>query len=208
VCESTAGSNPALSAKPRGDGLAGLGLAPPWASGGSVLRVPVSCSAERSPSGLWRRTGNAVRGNPSRVRIPPSPPSTRAERTPIRALARLWASLTHETLGPWLAGASPRTSGGGARSVLAWPPSPRRPLSALTPMPVHGTPSGRPCVRWPGSGPHSARNPRANAVTELRLGPRRANGAHIEGAFFCRQGSHFETAIHDAAPHIPVRFVP
>ena len=30
--------------------------------------------AERSPSGLWRRTGNAVRGNPSRVRIPPSPP--------------------------------------------------------------------------------------------------------------------------------------
>ncbi len=31
-------------------------------------------SAERSPSGLWRRTGNAVRGNPSRVRIPPSPP--------------------------------------------------------------------------------------------------------------------------------------
>src|SRR5436190_5597009 len=29
---------------------------------------------ERSPSGLWRRTGNAVRGNPSRVRIPPSPP--------------------------------------------------------------------------------------------------------------------------------------
>ena len=38
---------------------------------------PVSISAiaaERSPSGLWRRTGNAVRGNPSRVRIPPSPP--------------------------------------------------------------------------------------------------------------------------------------
>ena len=32
---------------------------------------------ERSPSGLWRRTGNAVRGNPSRVRIPPSPPPSR-----------------------------------------------------------------------------------------------------------------------------------
>ena len=31
-------------------------------------------SGERSPSGLWRRTGNAVWGNPSRVRIPPSPP--------------------------------------------------------------------------------------------------------------------------------------
>ena len=31
-------------------------------------------SRERSPSGLWRRTGNAVWGNPSRVRIPPSPP--------------------------------------------------------------------------------------------------------------------------------------
>jgi hypothetical protein len=34
-------------------------------------RLPVR---ERSPSGLWRRTGNAVRGNASRVRIPPSPP--------------------------------------------------------------------------------------------------------------------------------------
>ena len=32
---------------------------------------------ERSPSGLWRRTGNAVRGNASRVRIPPSPPPRR-----------------------------------------------------------------------------------------------------------------------------------
>ena len=30
--------------------------------------------AERSPSGLGRRTGNAVWGNPSRVQIPPSPP--------------------------------------------------------------------------------------------------------------------------------------
>ena len=37
---------------------------------------------ERSPSGLWRRTGNAVRGNPSRVRIPPSPPPPAADRTP------------------------------------------------------------------------------------------------------------------------------
>ena len=42
---------------------------------------------ERSPSGLWRRTGNAVRGNPSRVRIPPSPPSPRAGRTSGHALA-------------------------------------------------------------------------------------------------------------------------
>ncbi len=37
-------------------------------------------SGERSPSGLWRRTGNAVRGNPSRVRIPPSPPHPVAVR--------------------------------------------------------------------------------------------------------------------------------
>ena len=38
-------------------------------------RVDVArTTGERSPSGLWRRTGNAVRGNPSRVRIPPSPP--------------------------------------------------------------------------------------------------------------------------------------
>jgi hypothetical protein len=45
---------------------------------------PVLCGPrERSPSGLWRRTGNAVRGNPSRVRIPPSPPSPcRSSRAP------------------------------------------------------------------------------------------------------------------------------
>ena len=34
-------------------------------------------SGERSPSGLGRRTGNAVWGNPSRVQIPPSPPLRR-----------------------------------------------------------------------------------------------------------------------------------
>jgi hypothetical protein len=33
---------------------------------------------ERSPRGLGRRTGNAVWGNPSRVRIPPSPPPPRS----------------------------------------------------------------------------------------------------------------------------------
>ena len=43
-----------------------------------------SVSGERSPSGLWRRTGNAVRGNPSRVRIPPSPPSARRGDDPGR----------------------------------------------------------------------------------------------------------------------------
>ena len=43
-------------------------------------------SGERSPSGLWRRTGNAVRGNPSRVRIPPSPPPRASGWTPIAAL--------------------------------------------------------------------------------------------------------------------------
>ncbi len=52
---------------------------PPWpglSSLGSKGRSGQASMAtsERSPSGLWRRTGNAVRGNPSRVRIPPSPP--------------------------------------------------------------------------------------------------------------------------------------
>ena len=37
----------------------------------------LSSAAERSPSGLGRRTGNAVWGNPSRVQIPPSPPAPR-----------------------------------------------------------------------------------------------------------------------------------
>ena len=59
---------------------------------------------ERSPSGLWRRTGNAVRGNPSRVRIPPSPPnlapigsvagpSGSPARRNARTSARRWAGV-------------------------------------------------------------------------------------------------------------------
>jgi hypothetical protein len=45
-----------------------------------VMPIGLSLSGERSPSGLWRRTGNAVRGNPSRVRIPPSPPRSGRSR--------------------------------------------------------------------------------------------------------------------------------
>ena len=48
---------------------------------------PRSRSPERSPSGLWRRTGNAVRGNPSRVQIPPSPPPSFGAGRRGRALA-------------------------------------------------------------------------------------------------------------------------
>ncbi len=44
---------------------------------GRTIPAGSAVSRERSPSGLWRRTGNAVRGNPSRVRIPPSPPFRR-----------------------------------------------------------------------------------------------------------------------------------
>ena len=44
--------------------------------------------AERSPSGLWRRTGNAVRGNPSRVRIPPSPPHACCRRSVSHTVPR------------------------------------------------------------------------------------------------------------------------
>ena len=59
----------------------------------SVVRLGWSGLAERSPSGLWRRTGNAVRGNPSRVRIPPSPPffalTGRDDRTSTRAVESL-----------------------------------------------------------------------------------------------------------------------
>ena len=40
----------------------------------SAARIRRRPPAERSPSGLGRRTGNAVWGNPSRVQIPPSPP--------------------------------------------------------------------------------------------------------------------------------------
>jgi hypothetical protein len=71
---------------------------------------------ERSPSGLWRRTGNAVRGNPSRVRIPPSPPTTPPGRTPMGALAD--------------SGPRSRTSEC-ARCSPRRPPSPERPPGQL-----------------------------------------------------------------------------
>ena len=82
-----AGSNPALSAtcKPRDivsqayrSGFETLGSHHSPVTARNPRPGPwvrdVRGSTERSPSGLWRRTGNAVRGNPSGVRIPPSPP--------------------------------------------------------------------------------------------------------------------------------------
>ena len=58
-------------------------------------------SGERSPSGLWRRTGNAVWGNPSRVRIPPSPPPRAAQADPPRRadLSTLAPVLSDENWG-------------------------------------------------------------------------------------------------------------
>ena len=47
---------------------------PPSRSLGRTAAGARSHAPERSPSGRGRRTGNAVWGNPSRVRIPPSPP--------------------------------------------------------------------------------------------------------------------------------------
>ncbi len=46
----------------------------PMKTVGPMVERRTHPTLERSPSGLWRRTGNAVWGNPSRVRIPPSPP--------------------------------------------------------------------------------------------------------------------------------------
>jgi hypothetical protein len=71
--------------KPRADGVAGLRLWPRCGCGST----PLPCRlGERSPSGLWRRTGNAVRGNPSRVRIPPSPPPRAVARTIAASVTR------------------------------------------------------------------------------------------------------------------------
>ena len=88
---------------------------------------------ERSPSGLWRRTGNAVRGNPSRVRIPPSPPSTPGPRTPMPALPV--CGLRSRTVGcarsgprrlPWAERPAPGLTNGGG------PPGDRRSGSRYT----------------------------------------------------------------------------
>jgi hypothetical protein len=99
-------------------------------SSASGLGAGPALSGERSPSGLWRRTGNAVRGNPSRVRIPPSPPLSRCGWTPMAALAP----------------SAPRSrTGGCARSGARTPPCPRRPIRTAwaerTPMAASG-PSG------------------------------------------------------------------
>ena len=113
------------------------------------IRLPVVCPRERSPSGLWRRTGNAVRGNPSRVRIPPSPPSAHAMMTAnacvgsvrYSAHANRRADGSHgRRLGPPGVARSLRCSRSASRLRLAalmtcWrsglEPSPRRPPGVL-----------------------------------------------------------------------------
>ncbi len=46
-----------------------------------VYGLPVSSSAEDSPSGLWRSLGKRVGGDPSRVQIPHPPPLLVTART-------------------------------------------------------------------------------------------------------------------------------
>ena len=64
--------------------------------------------AERSPSGLGRRTGNAVWGNPSRVQIPPSPPDPRGDGSQAHRLAARRGSRR---------AASPRHPGGSEQAA-------------------------------------------------------------------------------------------
>ena len=86
-------------------------------AGAHARRHPVTLPArERSPSGLWRRTGNAVWGNPSRVRIPPSPPLPRHGWSAPCARWRLRSSLTYPRV------RSLRSSD----AAFAWTAHPRR----------------------------------------------------------------------------------
>src|SRR5690348_12742558 len=78
-----------------------------------------AANPERSPSGLWRRTGNAVWGNPSRVRIPPSPPppgrapapTLGADRPDEEAAVSGFEIGLALTIGQW----------GPARTTVRWP---------------------------------------------------------------------------------------
>jgi hypothetical protein len=144
--------------------------------GGPVSRsgCRYSVPRERSPSGLWRRTGNAVRGNPSRVRIPPSPPSTRAGGTPGRALpAPVLAHGRPSPLAPVLAAAFARP--------------PRRRADVTTPPGWRSFRIGRNARACVGcSGPRSRASegaPRASRCSLLRLpvpdGPGRSIRARL-----------------------------
>ncbi len=117
---------------------------PPTGSSTPVPRA-LATSPERSPSGLWRRTGNAVRGNPSRVRIPPSPPHPLLDLTAHGCVGDSARSLTHlgvrslscsppPSHGPHLKERHPSAAADRPSPALAPPPLAHAPRGALAPV--------------------------------------------------------------------------
>ena len=176
-------------------------LAPTARADGRKVTIPVRwldpgddrhrTSGERSPSGLWRRTGNAVRGNPSRVRIPPSPPPPRLDLTrPGRVVAlRALAHAPRGALALVLGSALPDhviPGRSAPRPDAAWPRcrlralahAPRGALalvlgSALPDHVIPGRSAPRPDAAWP--------HRRLRALWPHRHGPRYPSRAVLGG---------------------------
>jgi hypothetical protein len=149
--------------------------------------------AERSPRGLGRRTGNAVWGNPSRVRIPPSPPVDPVVAGRATDRVASGASRSPSTDGRRVRGSPGRPSV--ARFVVSFPSRARRGTSGA--LYLQSAPAGlNPHPRSPsskaalasdvegrvprsgdsrtGSGPEGSSPKRCSSGAAVRPGPSRS----------------------------------
>ena len=141
--------------------------------------------AERSPSGLGRRTGNAVWGNPSRVQIPPSPPLPSRPCAPLHLGQMAALSCIRPDAAPAPARYKPRHLGavsgeadGPPGDVPAFRPSTEW-VSGSARSGVAPRPAGGPEISWLESGhlPLAARSAAAPPNATAPGARRRASAA-------------------------------
>jgi hypothetical protein len=159
-----------------------------------------SSSAERSPRGLGRRTGNAVWGNPSRVRIPPSPPASlpigldpQARRSPSPAAGVLRFVVSFPSRA--------RRGTSGALYLQSAPaglnPYPRSPSSkAALESDVEGRVPRSGDSRT-GSGPEGSSPQRCSSGAAVRPGPSRSER--------WARGRSDRRWVHGVPAHLPAR---